>query len=123
MLVRPSNPSTTKGVSVKNRSPIAVLLLPFVTLGIYSLVWFVKTKDEMNGLGTSIPTAWLLIIPFVNLYWLWVYCTGVGQVTRGSLSAPVSFLLNFCLGPIGHAIIQNEFNKVALPQPMAVPGA
>ena len=34
-----------------------MLLLPFVTLGISSLVWFVKTKNEMKNLGPDIPTA------------------------------------------------------------------
>ncbi len=53
---------------MKNRSPIAVFLLPMFTFGIYGLVWLVKTKNEMNSLGAKIPTAWLLIIPFVNLY-------------------------------------------------------
>lgn len=38
---------------MKKRSPIAVLLLPFITLGIYSIVWQVKTKLEMNRSGTK----------------------------------------------------------------------
>lgn len=47
---------------MKQRSPIAVLLLPFVTLGIYSWYWAVKTKGEMNSLGESVPTAWIWLI-------------------------------------------------------------
>jgi hypothetical protein len=53
---------------MKKRSPIAVLFLPIITFGIYVLVWYVKTKDEMNTLGASLPTAWLLIIPLANIY-------------------------------------------------------
>ena len=98
---------------MKNRSPIAVLFLPFLTLGIYGLVWSVKTKNEMNRLGANIPTAWLLIIPFANIYWIWVYGTGVALVTKGAHSALGSFLLRIFLGPIGSAITQNEFNKVS----------
>ncbi len=89
---------------MKNRSPIAVLLLPFITFGIYSLVWSVKTKNEMNALGASIPTAWLLIIPFVNLYWMWKYAQGVQHVTKGGLSQVAAFLLLLFLSVIGMAI-------------------
>ena len=53
---------------MKNRNPILVILLALITFGIYSLVWFVKTKNEMNTKGATIPTAWLIIIPLVNYY-------------------------------------------------------
>ena len=98
---------------MKKRNPVAVLFLPFVTFGIYGLVWQVKTKNEMNKLGANIPTAWLIIVPFANIYWFWVYGTGVAHVTKGAHSALGSFLLRLFLGPIGSAITQNEFNKVA----------
>ena len=52
---------------MKKRNPIAVLLLPFITFGIYAIVWMVKTKGEMVAKGAEIPTAWLIIIPLVNL--------------------------------------------------------
>lgn len=97
---------------MKQRSPVAVILLPFVTFGIYSLVWQVKTKNEMNQLGTEIPTVWLAVIPFVGLYWAWKYSEGVEKVTNGSTSAVLAFVLQFLLGSIGQGIIQNEFNKV-----------
>ena len=103
---------------MKQRSPIAVFLLPFVTFGIYSLVWQVKTKNELNSLGADIPTAWLIIVPFVNLYWLWKYSEGVEKVTNGAVTAILAFVLQFLLGSIGEAILQNEFNK-----PVAAMGA
>ena len=98
---------------MKQRNPFAVFFLPFITLGIYGLVWQVKTKGEMNRLGSNIPTAWLLIVPIVNYYWLWKYSEGVEQVTGDKLSAPISFILLFLLGSIGAAIVQSEFNKVS----------
>lgn len=108
---------------MKNRNPIAVALLPFITFGIYSLYWEVKTKGEMNKLGAKIPTAWLIIIPLVNIWWLWKYCEGVEEVTGNKMSGILAFVLIFLLGVIGAAIIQNEFNKVgdqpAAAQPMA----
>jgi len=107
-----SVPATSNPASaMKHRNPLLVLFLPFFTLGIYHLVWYVKTKNEMNKLGATVPTAWLLIIPFANIYWVWVYGVGVAQVTKGAHSALGSFLLRFFFGPIGCAITQYEFNR------------
>jgi hypothetical protein len=52
----------------------------------------------MNARGASIPTAWLWIIPFVNLYWWWRYSEGVEKVTGGASSG--DFFLRLLLGPI-----------------------
>ncbi|HVV66866.1 MAG TPA: DUF4234 domain-containing protein [Candidatus Saccharimonadales bacterium] len=97
---------------MKNRNPLAVFFLPIITLGIYGIVWFVKTKNEMNAKGANIPTAWLIIVPFVSIWWLWKYSQGVDTVTQGEYSAAVSLLLLWFLGSIGMAIIQSGFNKV-----------
>ncbi len=94
------------------RSPIAVLLLPMVTFGIYSIVWYVTTKDRMNARGANIPTAWLIIIPIANWYWMWKFCEGVETVTKNAMGTGVAFLLLFLLGTIGGAIIQSSLNKV-----------
>ena len=95
---------------MKRRSPAAPLLLPFITVGIYSLVWLVKTKNEMNAFVTRIPTAWLLIVPIANFVWYWKYAKGVNEFTAGGTSAGGAFWLLVLLGPIGAAIIQNSFN-------------
>jgi hypothetical protein len=97
---------------MNKRSPLAVFFLPIITFGIYGLVWYVQTKEEMNRKGAQIPTAWLLIIPFANLYWLWVYAKGVEKVTNGASGALGNFLLRLFLGPIGMAITQSAFNNV-----------
>jgi len=96
---------------VKNRSPIAVLLLPIFTFGIYQVVWYVKTKNEMNSLGATIPTAWLLIVPIVSIWWLWEFSGGVEKVTNNGMGRGVSFVMIFLLGGIGAAVAQNAFNK------------
>jgi len=97
-----------------NRNPLLVILFSIITLGIYGLVWYVWTKNEMNAEGATIPTAWLIIIPFVNYYWLWKFSEGVELVTKKSMTAAIAFLLMFFLGVIGMAIIQSELNKVAV---------
>ncbi len=104
---------------MKNRSPLAVFFLPFITFGIYGIYWFVKTKDEMNAKGSEIPTAWLIIVPIVNYWWMWKYSEGVEKVTKAEMSTVISFILLFLLGSIGMAIIQNEFNKLGAGAPTA----
>jgi hypothetical protein len=106
---------------MKNRNVVAVLLLPFITFGIYGIYWYVKTKGEMKAKGADIPTAWLLIIPIVNWWWLWKYSEGVEKTTNNSMSGALSFLLLFLLGSIGMAVIQNEFNKLGAPAAAAAP--
>ncbi len=97
---------------MKQRNPLAVFFLPLITFGIYNLVWFVKTKNEMNKKGANTPTAWLLVIPFVSYYWFWKYSEGVELVTGGKQSPTLTFVLVIILGAVGCAIIQNDFNKI-----------
>ncbi len=107
---------------MRNRNPILVVVFAIITLGIYGIYWMVSTKNEMNRMGTHIPTGWLLIIPFVSIYWMWKYSEGVGQVSRNQLSGPVAFLLLFLLGAIGMPIIQSTFNKIT-PHQQQIPQA
>lgn len=105
---------------MKERNPLAVFLLPFVTFGIYSWYWAVKTKGEMNALGENIPTAWIWLIPFVgSLWWFWKYSEGVEHVSKGKLSGVLAFILLILLGNIGETIVQDTFNKLPSTQPPA----
>lgn len=97
---------------MKNRSPFLVFFLSCITFGIYGLVWHVQTKEEMRDVGISIPTAWLLLIPFANLYWYWCYAEAVEDITDGRSSSIGTFLLHVLLGPLGIAITQSSLNKV-----------
>jgi EamA domain-containing membrane protein RarD len=98
---------------VKQRNPIAVALLPFITFGIYGIYWQVATKEELNQKGANIPTAWLIIVPLVNIWWLWKYSEGVEHVTNGKMSAVIAFILLFLLSSIGAAVIQDTYNKLS----------
>jgi len=90
-----------------------VFFLSLITFGIYGLVWYVKTKNEMNAKGAQIPTAWLIIVPIANIYWLWKYAQGVELVTSKEMSATTAFILIFLLAIIGMAIVQSKFNAVS----------
>jgi hypothetical protein len=93
------------------RSPVSVALLSLVTFGIYGIFWEVKSKGEMVNQGADIPTSWLIIVPFVNIYWLWKWSAGVEKVTNGQLSGVMTFVLMYLVGPVGAAIVQDSFNK------------
>ncbi len=97
---------------MKKRNPIAVAIFGFITFGIYSIYWNVKTKGQMNEKGANIPTAWLIIVPFVNIWWLWKWSEGVEHVTDNKMSGVIAFILEFALGPVGDAVIQDTFNKL-----------
>lgn len=98
---------------MKNRSIAAVVLLPFVTLGIYTIYWFVTTKGELNTKGANIPTAWLIIIPFVNIWWMWKYFEAAEQVTNKKVNGILMFVLAvFITSIISSALCQNEYNNL-----------
>ena len=104
---------------MKKRSVAAVIVFGFITLGIYSWYWAVKTKGEMNQLGEKVPTAWLWLIPIVGfIIWNWKYSEAVEHVSQNKLSGVLTFVLLYFLGSIGQGIVQDTFNKLAL-----VPGA
>ncbi len=96
---------------MKKRNPLAVFFLPVITFGIYYFVRFVKVKEEMKFQGASIPTAWFLIIPFANLYFVWKFGQGVEMVTKKHMSAIACFLWIFLFSTIGMAITQSKINR------------
>lgn len=100
---------------MQKRNPIAVVIFSLITLGIYSIYWMVKTKGEMNAKGAQIPTAWLIIVPFVNIWWLWKYSEGVDLVTNRQLTTVISFILLLVLDLIGLGIVQYYFNEQSAP--------
>ncbi len=100
---------------MKERNLWTVGLLIVVTLGIYYLVWMVLTKIEMNKMGAKIPTAWWIIVPFANIWWVWKWAEGVGHVTKKKeqLDGILAFVVIFALEYIGIFIIQHCFNEYA----------
>jgi hypothetical protein len=104
-----------KGVvkMVKHRNIILVYLFSIITLGIYAIYWWVSTKNEINSLGAKIPTAWLLIIPIANLYWIYKYCEGFAQLVKKDNNTLLWFIVSILVWIIMPAIVQSELNKLA----------
>jgi len=98
---------------VKHRNIFLVYLLTFITFGLYGLYWMVSTKEEINSFGATIPTAWLIIIPIANYYWMYKYAEGYSNFVKKDNNAILWFLLMFFVGIIIPALVQSELNKYA----------
>jgi hypothetical protein len=99
--------------NIQRRSPAMVIILGIITCGIYTIYWFVKTKDEINGLGAEIPTGWLMIIPIANLYFDYKYAEGFSIHVKKDNNAIMWFLLLFLVAPVAVILFQIELNKLA----------
>lgn len=98
---------------VKKRNVVLVYLFTIITFGIYGIYWIVKTKKEMNDLGGKIPTAWLLIVPIANIYWLYKYAEAYADVVKKDNNKIMWFLLFWIVSIIMPALVQIELNKLA----------
>ena len=103
-------------IDIKKRNPIGVLVLTVATLGIYGVYWVVKTKVDINSLGARIPTAWLFIIPIVNIYFVYKYAEGFSRHVRKDNRPVIWFLLYMLLLPVAMVLFQMGLNKAASDQ-------
>ena len=97
---------------VKKRNIVMVYILSMITFGIYGIYWTVATKKEMNELGAEIPTAWLIIIPIANIFWMYKYCEGFSEKVKKDNNPLLWFVLYILVGIIMPAIVQSELNKL-----------
>ena len=100
--------------NIKRRNPVMVIILGIITSGIYTIYWFVKTKEEIKSLGAEIPTGWLLIIPIANLYFHYKYAEGFSIQVKKDENAIMWFLLLFFVAPVAMILFQVELNKLAV---------
>jgi len=98
---------------VKNRNIVLVYIYSIITFGIYAIYWMVSTKEEINSRGAEIPTAWLLIVPIANLYWIYKYSEGFAENIKKDNNTLLWFILYILVGIIMPAIVQSELNKLA----------
>lgn len=102
-----NNPEITR------RNIFVVYLLMFFTFGIYGIIWNVKTKREINSLGGDIPTSWLIIIPFVNIYWFYKYYDNFGTYVTKQDDGVLWFVLSMIIGIFMPYIVQSKLNRIA----------
>ena len=98
--------------TLKLRNVVSVYILGILTLGIYFIYWYVKTKREINeNFGASIPTCWLLIIPIANIYWMYKYAEAYSIYVKRDNNTILWALLFILIGIITPALVQIELNK------------
>jgi hypothetical protein len=114
---------------VKLRSPWAVALLPFITLGIYHLVWWYRINREMRDLGHErgvdlgqSPTNSLLalfpggiiIVPALVSYWRGTKRVMAASGVAGTEPANgwIALILYIILFPAFAAYLQVSLNHV-----------
>lgn len=98
---------------IQKRDIVVVYLLTIITLGIYGIYWEVKTKEEINSLGGDIPTAWLLIVPIANIYWLYKYAEAYSKLVKKDNNGVLWFIVFWLVSIIMPAIVQSDLNKIA----------
>ena len=96
---------------IKNRNILLVYVFGLITFGIYFIYQQVSTKKDMNSKGATIPTAWLMIIPIVNIYWIYKYAEGYSAVLKKDDKKILWFLLFWLIGIVTPALVQIELNK------------
>jgi|tagenome__1003787_1003787.scaffolds.fasta_scaffold20180490_2 uncharacterized protein DUF4234 len=122
------------GEKAKIRNPLAPALLPFVTFGIYALVWYYKINKEMaemgkarntEELGTSPTTSlmavlfgWIIIVPpFLSFYNTWKRKVAAERLTgQDGMEAGLGFLLTILISPVGYYLLQRDLNDVLTAQ-------
>jgi hypothetical protein len=124
---------------VKVRSPWAVALLPFVTFGIYHLVWWYKVNKELKAYGEAKgydlgqnPTnsllalfpGFLIIVPPLVSYW-----RGTNRVMGASkisgqepVSGWITIILYLLIPPAMFAYLQVSLNHVWEQEAEPLPG-
>jgi len=124
---------------VKVRNPWAVALLPFVTFGVYHLVWWYRVNRELRDYGRAKgydlgqnPTAsllalfpgFLLLIPPLVSYWRGAKrMQGASRIAgQEPLNGWIALLLYFLLPPGLWAYMQVGLNDVWREEAEALPG-
>lgn len=80
---------------------------------VYYLSWLATTGRVLRQeADKSLPTAWLLLIPFANYYWIWRYSAAAEKYLPGKRQGVTIFLMLFLFGPIGAGILQDYYNKM-----------
>ena len=84
-----------------------MVFLTFFTGGLFSIAWYVRTRGEMvKNFNQELPPSWHLIVPILNIIWLWKWAGAIQTVTK------TSQIVAFLFGYISILVVQNGFNNL-----------
>ena len=99
---------------VKERNIILVYIFTLITGCIYGIYWMVSTKNEMNNeFGAEIPTAWWLIVPIGNIWWLYKYAEGFAMKVKKDNNVALWVILFILVTIVAPGFVQSELNSKA----------
>ena len=108
---------------IKRRNVVMVPILWLITLGIYGLVWFYQTSDELIRYNkkSDNPVLWLVLalIPGLNLIAIWFHAQAIEymgtEVGKKGFNGILLFILWFVPIPflVGMILSQWQLNKHA----------
>lgn len=124
---------------VKVRNPWAVALLPFVTLGIYHLVWWYRINKELKAYGEAkgydlgqspvnsllaLFPGGIIIIPALITYWRGSKrVMGAAKIAgREPVNGWIAIALYLLLSPAFSAYLQVSLNHIWEQEAEALPG-
>jgi hypothetical protein len=124
---------------VKVRNPWAVALLPFVTFGIYHLVWWYKINKELKAYGEAkgydlgqnptnsllalVPGFLIIVPPLVSYYRGTKRVQGASKIAgREPVSGWITLILYLLLSPAMFAYLQVSLNNVWEQEAEGLPG-
>jgi hypothetical protein len=116
----------------KIRNPLAPALLPFVTFGIYGIVWYYKINKEMAELGKATgrteelgdnPTTslmavlfgWIIIVPpilsFFNTFKRQQALRNMTTPGDNGVEPGLGLVLALFIAPVAYYMLQDSLNK------------
>jgi len=124
---------------VKVRNPWAVALLPFITFGIYHVVWWYKINKELKAYGEAkgydlgqnptnsllalVPGFLIIVPPLVSYYRGTKRVQGASKISgREPVSGWIALILYLLLSPAMFAYLQVSLNNVWEQEAEAAPG-
>ncbi len=110
--------NTYAKTEVKYRSMGKQIGLMIITLGLYSIYWFLVTARELQYLAQdedAAPELWtvLLFIPIANLYAQFKYSQLYEKWNQGRYEVWLIFILWIVFSPAVWFLVQSDLNKVA----------
>jgi len=105
-------------IEVKYRSMGKQIGLMIITLGIYSIYWFLVTARELQYLAQdedASPELWtvFLFIPIANWYAQFKYSQLYEKWNQGRYEVWLIFILWIVFSPAVWFLVQSDLNKVA----------
>lgn len=124
---------------VKIRNPWAVALLPFITLGIYSLVWWYRIHKELKAYGTArgydlgqsprnsllaLFPGGIVVIPALITLWRGTRRTQGAARIAGTepVNGWIALILYIVFSPAAAAYLQTSLNRTWMRDADPIPG-